>query len=166
VEKQWHRPYIYCGAHTLLTAYDPKPRDILTLGESDLAYIDIGPIITVDGVAVEGDVGKTFMFGENPLHYHLKQTSEEIFQAARNYWAAYRPTGVELYRYIHRLTVEAGLMFNLATPGHLIGSFPHLGWKQGLHSYPYPVEAGIWILEIQVRHPKQPYGAFYESLLI
>ena len=54
----------------------------------------------------------------------------------------------------------------LAPAGHLIGSFPHLGWKEGLNNYPYLPEPGIWILEIQIRHPELPYGAFYEDVLL
>lgn len=26
--------------------------------------------------------------------------------------------------------------------------------------------AGVWILEIQIKHPELPYGAFFEDLLI
>ena len=166
IEKHWHRPYIYFGAHTHLTAYDAKPKDIITLGADDIAYIDIGAVIQVDGVNVEGDVGRTFVFGQRPLFLKLKQTAEEVFQSARDYWHCHQPTGIELYRYIHRLTEEAGYTFQLQPAGHLIGSFPHLGWKKGLNTYPHTPEPGIWILEIQMRDPETPYGAFFEEVLL
>lgn len=165
IEKVWHRSYIYFGEHTLRSAYDSKPKDILTLGKNDIAYVDIGPIINVDGVDIEGDVGRTLAFGNNPIHHQLQQASETLFHKAVAYWRQENPTGIELYEQIFQWTKEAGLQFNLEPAGHLIGSFPHTGWKQGLHTYPYQAEPGIWILEIQVRHPVEPYGAFYEALL-
>lgn len=166
VEKSWHRPHIYFGSHTLLSAYDPKPAEILTLGENDIAYIDLGPVIPVDGVDIEGDVGQTLVFGDNPLFHQLKAATERIFTQASNYWQAQQPTGIALYDYITQLTEAAGLLFNLEPAGHLIGSFPHLGWKQGLNHYPHTPQPGIWILEVQVRHPVEPYGAFYEAILV
>lgn len=165
VAKAWHRSYIYFGEHTLRSAYDSKPKDILTLGKNDIAYVDIGPVINVEGVEIEGDVGRTLAFGENPVHHQLKQTSETLFQRAVAYWRQHNSTGIALYEQIFQWTKEAGLQFNLEPAGHLIGSFPHTGWKQGLHTYPYQAEPGIWILEIQLRHPVEPYGAFYEAVL-
>lgn len=166
VTKAWHRSYIYFGEHTLLSAYDPKPKDSFTLGENDIAYVDIGPVISVEGMEIEGDVGRTLAFGTNPVHHQLQQASEALFKRAVDYWRSEQPTGVELYERIFRWTEEAGLKFNLEPPGHLIGSFPHTGWKKGLHQYPHQAEPGIWILEIQVRHPVEPYGAFYEAVLV
>ncbi len=165
VEKSWHQPHIYFGAHTLLSAYDKKPAENLTLQADDIAYLDLGPVIQVDGVDIEGDVGKSLAFGNNPMLHQLKAATEEIFEKARTYWHTSQPTGIALYEYIHQLTKEAGFCFNLEPAGHLIGSFPHLGWKNGLNHYPHTPEPGIWILEIQLRHPVEPYGAFYEAIL-
>lgn len=166
VEKSWHRPHIYFGSHTLLSAYDPKPSEILTLGENDIAYIDIGPIISVDGVDIEGDVGQTLVFGDNPMFHQLKAATETIFTQAREYWLSEQPTGIALYQHIAHRSEAAGFTFNLEPAGHLIGAFPHLGWKNGLNHYPHTPEPGIWILEIQLRHLTEPYGAFYEAVLV
>jgi Xaa-Pro aminopeptidase len=167
IQKQWHRPYIYFGPHTTLNAYDHKPKDeILTLRETDIAYIDIGPVLPMQGLEVEGDIGRTYVFGEHALFHQLRQASDKIFEDACAYWRKNQPTGIELYRYIDRLTQQAGLVFNLEPAGHLIGSFPHQGWKHGLNTYPYQPEPGIWVLEIQLRHPTEPYGAFREAMLI
>jgi methionine aminopeptidase len=136
------------------------------LQENDIVTLDIGPVICVDGQEIEGDVGRTVVIGNNPLFHQLKRASEEIFQKATDYWRQQKPTGVELYQYIHRLTEQAGFVFHLEPAGHLIGSFPHKGWKEGLSHYPFTPEPGIWILEVQLRHPTEPYGAFYEAMLI
>ncbi|MBI3591226.1 MAG: M24 family metallopeptidase [Candidatus Melainabacteria bacterium] len=161
IKKSWHKPYIYFGTNTILTFMD-KPKEEKTLQEKDIAYIDIGPII--DGV--EGDAGHTLVFGNNSLFNELKLQSSRIFNLGVDFWRKNNPTGIELYKCIYKLTEEAGFIFNLNPAGHLIGSFPHKGWKEGLHTYPYPPEPGYWILEIQIRHPEKPYGAFYEAVLL
>ena len=166
IEKNWHKPYIYFGSHTLLTAHDPRPSDSLILQEEDIAYVDIGPVINVNGLEIEGDVGQTFVVGSNPLFHQLKSASEHIFQQARLYWKEQNPSGVGLYQYIEQLAHQVGFKLNMEPAGHLIGSFPHSGWRDGLNHYPFPVDAGLWILEIQLRHPTEPYGAFYEAVLL
>lgn len=161
VKKNWHNPYIRFGTNTILTFKDKVDKDII-LQEEDIAYIDIGPI--VDGI--EGDAGHTLIFGENKLFKELKSHSENIFKLGVQFWKESKPTGIELYKYITDLTKKASFDFNLNPAGHLIGSFPHKGWKDGLHTYPYMPEAGYWILEVQIRHPEKPYGAFYEAVLL
>lgn len=161
IEQLWHNPYINFGCNTIATFLE-KPKQEQVLQEDDIAMIDIGPIVN----GIEGDAGETVVFGDNPLFLDLKRQSERIFDAAADYWRQNQPTGIELYEYIHRLTREAGYVFHLNPAGHLIGSFPHKGWKQGLNTYPHCPEPGIWILEIQIRHPELSYGAFYESVLV
>lgn len=170
VETLWHRPYVHFGSNTLLTFMD-KPVEEKTLQAEDIAYIDLGPVIPVPDargtlVAIEGDVGRTYVFGGNPLFHDLKAACERIDAQARAFWHTEQPTGVALYETIHRWTREAGYEFHLNPAGHLIGSFPHTGWKEGLNTYPYVPEPGIWILEVQIRHPQEPYGAFVEAVLI
>ena len=166
IAKNWHKPYINFGSHTLKTAYDKRPEEIFTLGEEDIAYIDLGPVINVDGFSIEGDVGQTFVFGDRPLFHQLKAASETIYQQARQFWKDHNPTGIALYQHIEQLAQQAGFQLNLEPAGHLIGSFPHSGWREGLNHYPFPAEAGLWILEIQLRHPTEPFGAFYEAVLL
>lgn len=160
IERTWHPPYVRFGAHTLLTFMD-KAKDDLALQENDIAFIDIG--IVLDGI--EGDAGKTVVFGKSPVFTSLARASEEIFHEARHFWKERNPTGIALYEYIHALAEKAGLVFCLDPAGHLIGEFPHRGWKRGINHFPETVEAGKWILEIQVRHPELPAASFYENLL-
>lgn len=161
ITRLWHNPYIRFGNHTIYTFMDVIKDDNI-LQEEDIAFIDIGPIVG----EIEGDVGHTLVFGDNPLFHRLKACSEEIYEQACRFWRETQPTGVALYEEIHRMAEEAGFVFNLAPAGHLIGAFPHKGWKEGLNTYPYTPEPGLWILEIQIRHPELPYGAFYESVLL
>ena len=161
VKKSWHNPYIRFGSNTILTFLD-KSKEEKILQEEDIAYIDIGPIVD----NIEGDAGHTLVFGENKLFQELKFQSERIFNLGVESWKKNNPTGIELYKYIHELTEGAGFVFNLNPAGHLIGSFPHKGWKEGLNTYPFCPEPGYWILEIQLRDKKLSYGAFYEKVLL
>ena len=160
VDRIWHQPYIRFGKHTLLT-YRDKAFDDYRLQENDIAFIDIG--IVRNGI--EGDAGKTVVMGANPEYQRLADASKDIFLEAKNWWKLNDPTGIELYNFIKELAVAKDVVFNLDPAGHLIGEFPHRGWKAGLNSYPKKVIAGTWILEIQICDNAQQFGAFYEDLL-
>lgn len=160
IERTWHAPYIRFGQHTLLTFLE-KTTDDLTLQQEDIAFVDIG--IVREGV--EGDAGRTLVFGSNPAFHALRAASEYIFKEARAFWKDQNPPGIALYEFIHATARKLGVVFNLDPAGHLIGAFPHRGWKKGINHFPQPIAPGCWILEIQIRHPELPYGAFYEDLL-
>jgi Xaa-Pro aminopeptidase len=156
IEKLWHRPLIRFHQNTLCTFRDRPTTDYILL------EVDIG--IVKDGI--EGDVGKTIAFGDNPEFKHLQTTSELLFQEATRYWQDENPTGIKLYEFVHAKTKEHGVLFNLSPAGHLIGAFPHThAWTKGANTYPEKLSAGGWILEIQIKSLTQPFGAFYEGLL-
>lgn len=162
IEKLWHRPLIRFNQNTLCTFKDRPITDYI-LQDEDIAFIDIG--IVKDGI--EGDVGKTIVFGNNKELIRLKSVSEIIFQDAIKYWQAENPTGIELYEFIYSLAKEHNVLFNLSPAGHLIGSFPHThAWTKGANTYPDKLVSKGWILEIQIRSLTQPFGAFYEGLLV
>ena len=160
IERTWHQPYIRFGSHTLLTFMD-KAKEDRVLGRDDIAFVDIG--IVKNGI--EGDAGRTIVMGERAEFTHLAKASEGIFKNAAAFWKKENPSGIRLYEYIHELAHTLGVDFNLDPAGHLIGAFPHKGWKRGINHFPEHIEAGKWILEIQIRHKELPYGAFYEDLL-
>jgi len=87
IEKLWHRPLIRFNQNTLCTFKDRATTDYV-LQEEDIAFIDIG--IIKDGV--EGDVGKTIVFGHNKEFIRLKDVSEILFQEAIKYWQVENPT--------------------------------------------------------------------------
>lgn len=160
IERTWHPPYVRFADHTLLT-FQHKAKDDYVLGESDIAFVDIG--IVKDGV--EGDAGITRVFGNNPRYLYVQQASQQIFNDAREYWRHENPNGIELYDYIHRLAEQLNVVFSLDPAGHLIGEFPHRGWKKGINHFPEKLAPACWILEIQICDSEQRFGAFYESLL-
>lgn len=162
IEKLWHRPLIRFNQNTLCTFKDRSTIDPI-LQEEDIAFIDIG---IVKG-GIEGDIGKTIVFGDNKEFQHLKNTSEILFQEAIQYWQDENPTGINLYEFIYAQARQYGVMFNLSPAGHLIGAFPHThAWTKGANTYPEKLSEGGWILEIQIKSLTQPFGAFYEGLLV
>jgi Xaa-Pro aminopeptidase len=161
IERTWHPPYVRFGSHTLLT-FQQRATDDLVLQESDIAFIDLG--IVRDGI--EGDVGDSIAFGDNSEHHRLVSAAKEIFAEAVAYWKRVNPTGIALYEYILNLAENHDVRWNLDPAGHLIGAFPHRGWKRGINTYPETIDAGKWILEIQIRHKEFDFGAFYEDLLV
>lgn len=160
IERTWHPPYARFGEHTLLT-FQEKAKEDRILQEEDIAFVDLG--IVRNGI--EGDAGKTIVFGNNTTLKHLAEASQTIFEQTIEFWKATNPSGIELYEYVYALADKLGVKWNLDPAGHLIGAFPHKGWKRGINHYPEKIEAGKWILEIQIRHPKLAVGAFYEDLL-
>jgi Xaa-Pro aminopeptidase len=161
LQKPWHMPYIRFSEHTLLT-FRNKAKEDLTLQETDIAFGDIG--IVKNGV--EGDAGRTIAFGKNDIFHHLVKASREIYEEMVAFYRKNDPTGIELYEATCEATKKRGFAFNLEGGCHLIGTYPHKGWKGGLDHWPYKMEKGLWVLEIQIRHPELPYGAFFEDLLL
>lgn len=162
IEKLWHRPLIRFNQNTLCIFKD-RPNIDYILQEEDIAFIDIG--IVKDGI--EGDIGKTIVFGKNNIFLHLKNISEILFKDAIKYWKSEHPTGIKLYEFIYDQAKKYDVEFNLSPAGHLIGAFPHThAWTKGADTYPEKLTACRWILEIQIKSLIQPFGAFYEGLLI
>lgn len=162
ITRSWHNPYIRFGTNTVLT-YADKAEANLTLQEEDIAFIDIGPIFN----DIEGDVGKTIVFGDNQKFLNLKTASEELFRRGLEFFRAKNPSGLEMQDFIVKEARAMGYDYLLKSGGHLIGSFSHgASWNQGIATYNEAMQPGIWILEIQIKDPNEPYGAFYEDLLI
>lgn len=160
ITQLWHPPYVRFGPHTLLTFQETAQEDRI-LQATDIAFLDLG--IVSDGI--EGDAGRTVVFGDDAEMKHVAEASRQIFERTRAYWKSENPTGIALYEFVYQQAATLGLKWNLDPAGHLIGAYPHKGWKRGINHFPESIEAGKWILEIQVRHPTRAVGSFYEDLL-
>jgi Xaa-Pro aminopeptidase len=167
---QWHKPYVRFGENTLLT-YRDKSTENLVLQESDICFVDFGPVCEIDyndqTYRFEGDVGKTWVIGEPPAPEHVKiQTAAQLlFDLGQALYAKESVTGIELYAWLEREAERMGYVCNLPDAGHLIGEFPHFRWKSGLANYPDVPAPGCWIFEVQIRHPERSIGAFIENIL-
>jgi Xaa-Pro aminopeptidase len=158
---KWHRPYIRFGPNTRHSYYHTAKTADYVLQAHDIAYLDIGPVIK----GVEGDAGRTVVLGCNPAYQAIRQASQQLFDDGSAYWRQHNPTGQALYAILCQQAQTMGYTLDLDPAGHMIGSFPHQGWKKGINHYPGTLAAGIWILEIHLLSPCRQFGAFYEHIL-
>ena len=92
---------------------------------------------------------------------------EKIWLDVRNHWLNHKVTGKDLYNFAENKAQELGWLLTLEQAnGHRIADFPHAVRSRGsIEEYSGCPSADLWILEIQMRHPTKPFGAFYEDLL-
>lgn len=161
VQRLWHPTYIRIGPNTLKTyrqTSDPGVR----LGDNDSYFIDLG--LVFDGH--EGDVGDTFTVGHAPERQACAEAARELFQRVAQAWREQGLSGQALYAFASARAKAMGWRFNHAIKEHRLGDFPHSVHKAGdlgnLAATPAP---GLWMLEIQIAHPTESFGAFYEDLL-
>jgi methionyl aminopeptidase len=162
-DKSWHAPQVRFGVNTLRGFGEPGVPGVV-LGANDIYFLDIGPVFGIH----EGDVGRTFAFGNDAEMNKLAIDAETIWKRVRDRWFETQDTGARLYEYAERISTELGWQLLLdEAKGHRIADFPHAAKQRsaidGLDFKPSPNK---WILEIQLRHPTRSFGAFYEDLLI
>jgi Xaa-Pro aminopeptidase len=161
VERLWHPPIIRIGANTTRT-YRQRSEPGVRLGEDDIYFIDLG--LVFDGH--EGDVGDTFSTGNAPQRQACAEAARTLFDEVARAWRDEGRSGRALYDFASERAQAMGWRFNHAIKGHRLGDYPHSVHKAGdlgtLEGTPSP---GLWVLEIQIAHPTEPFGAFYEDLL-
>ncbi|SKB54651.1 M24 family metallopeptidase [Luteibacter sp. 22Crub2.1] len=161
MDRIWHPSILRFGANTLKTFRQRSAPDTV-LGENDIYFVDLGPVF--DGH--EGDVGDTFVVGDDPVMHACAAASRELFARGEARWRE-GVTGVALYDYVSAEADAMGWRLNHATKGHRVGDYPHAVHKAGnLGDFAGAPVPGLWILEIQIAHPTLPIGAFYEDLLM
>ncbi|NWD66662.1 M24 family metallopeptidase [Pseudomonas gingeri] len=157
----WHPTYIRFGDDTVRTpreGIDPLRK----LRATDIAVVDLGPVW--DGY--EGDYGDTFVFGEDPLHQACVKALHEVFDETREAW--YQGlTGRELYDFAERSAISKGWRLERNLAGHRIADFPHaLFGQEKLAELEIVPSEMVWVLEIQLCHPTEAVGGFFEDILI
>jgi Xaa-Pro aminopeptidase len=161
MQRIWHPSIIRFGANTLKTFRQRSAPDTV-LADNDIFFIDLGPVF--DGH--EGDVGDTFVVGDDPTMHACADASRELFARTAAQWRE-GLAGIALYDYATTEAEAMGWRLSHATKGHRVGDYPHAVHKAGalgdFDAVPVP---GLWILEIQIAHPTLPIGAFYEDLLM
>jgi Xaa-Pro aminopeptidase len=162
VEKKWHPSKLRIGVNTLKSFREISEPDVV-LKENDLFFIDIGPVF----FGHEGDCGKTFSIGNNKEHKDVILASEEIYNEVKICWKETGKSGADLYEFAKSCAKKRGYLMTLTgASGHRIGDFPHAIHHKGLLSnFNDKPTSQRWILEIQIRHPEKPFGAFYEDML-
>jgi Xaa-Pro aminopeptidase len=161
-ERLWHPTYIRIGPNTIKTYREPSDPGV-RLGDNDSYFIDLG--LVFDGH--EGDVGDTFVVGHAPQRQACADAARALFHEVANAWRTQGVSGQALYAFAGDRAEAAGWRLNHAIKGHRVSDFPHSIHKAGdLGDLQASPSSGLWILEIQIAHPSEPYGAFYEDLLM
>ena len=162
-EKSWHRSWIRFGANTL-KSYGQLSEPRVRLGPDDIFFVDIGPVW--DGY--EGDGGDSFVTGTNPDMARCAAEARLLHQEVSRRWRSDSPTGEALYRFAEERARRLGWVLNIpGANGHRLSDFPHaVHFRGGLAEVDFTPSSCAWMLEIQIRHPDLPFGAFYEDLLL
>jgi Xaa-Pro aminopeptidase len=158
----WVAPYLRFGTNTLKKYAEPSAPGV-ALREDDVWYVDVGPL----WMNHESDFADTFVFGRDPGRQRIVRDLHEVFERTVRHWRATHPTGVELYRFAASQANSLGWELDLDMAGHRLGEHPHAPLHDGtLASAEFTPSSGLWMLEIQLRHPDVPYSAFFEDLLL
>ena len=169
----WHKRIVRAGKNTLLP-YAENPPDH-TIGEDDILFLDLGPVFE----QWEGDFGRTFVLGSDPLKLKMCQDIKSAFADGKQFFNDHPGiTSREFFHYVESLAAKYNWEFGGPIAGHLIGQFPHeriADDKVTLYVHPksdLPMrsldEEGRqrhWILEIHFVDREREIGGFYEELL-
>jgi methionyl aminopeptidase len=158
----WHPAYVRFGPNTI-KSYGVSSDPGVRLSETDIYFIDIGPVWQ----GYEGDAGETFVTGDDPELIRCAADAKRVFEIVLEKWKTDRLTGEALYQFAEQTAQELGWVLNLDLSGHRLADFPHDAYYDGsLAAIPFQPAPKLWVLEIQIKHPEKPFGAFYEDLLI
>ena len=162
LRKGWHKILVRFGQNTTKNFEDPSTPGV-ALGENDIFFIDIGPIYQ----GCEGDAGDTFVVGGDPVMAKAAEDVRSIWTATRRRWLDDGLTGIALYQFAAETAQQLGWQLNLELTGHRLSEFPHDAHYDGtLDTVDFRPSDLRWMLEIQIRHPKRDFGAFFEDLLL
>lgn len=158
----WHPTRVRFGTNTTKAMKRASEPGVI-LKENDIFFIDIAPRVQ----AWEGDGGATFTVGQGADHARCARDAEALFHAVRGIWQRERLTGRALYAWAEAEARKLGWELNFDLGGHRVSDFPHATIYAGaLADLETTPSAMRWILEIHLRHPSLPYGAFFEDMLL
>ena len=162
MQRLWHPVLVRIGANTTKT-YRQKSDPTVRLGQNDSYFIDLG--LVFDGH--EGDVGDTFVTGDAPAREACALAARSLFQEVATAWRNDGLSGQALYAHASKRAEAMGYRLNHAIKGHRVSDYPHAIHQGGdLGTLDATPASGLWILEIQIAHPSEPFGAFFEDLLV
>lgn len=158
----WVAPDVRFGTNTLKKYGEPSDPGIV-LGPDDVWFVDVGPLWRDH----EGDYAETFAVGDDPERHRIVRDVREVFDSASRHWRETRATGAGIYRIAADEAAARGWQLDLDMAGHRLGVHPHSVLHDGtLARAEFTPSPGLWMLEIQLRHPERPYSAFFEDLLL
>jgi Xaa-Pro aminopeptidase len=161
-ERDWVEPCLRFGVNTLRRYGEPSEAGVV-LARNDVWFIDVGPLWH----GWECDFAETYAVGDDAGHHRLVRDVHEVYERTHRHWREARATGAELYRFAAAEAVARGWQLDLEMCGHRLGEFPHsVHYDGSLSAIEFTPASGLWVLEIQIRHPDKPYSAFIEDVLV
>ena len=161
-EEDWVAPYLRFGTNTLKRYAEPSDPGV-ALREDDIWFADVGPLWHNH----ECDYAETFAVGTDPERHRLVRDVREVYERTARRWRETRATGAELYCHAAAEAASLGWRLEPEMAGHRLGEYPHSVLHDGtLAKADFTPSSGLWMLEIQLRHPDIPYSAFFEDLLL
>jgi len=158
----WHPVRVRFGRNTLKAMKRASEPGVI-LQENDIFFVDIAPRYE----EWEGDGGASFTVGCNPEHLRCARDAAILFHDVREVWQRDKLTGQQLYAYADSKARAMGWELNWELDGHRVSDFPHAAVHTGsLADAGFAPSAMRWILEIHIRHPSEPFGAFFEDMLL
>jgi Xaa-Pro aminopeptidase len=158
----WHAIHVRFGTNTLKNFGEPSEPGVV-LGDDDIYFIDVGPVWK----DWEADAGETFVVGDDEEMQRIARDVRVVFDRVQGRWRDDGLTGQALYGEAVRIAEDRGWRLNLEMSGHRLAEFPHAVHHRGsLADAPFSPSPGLWMLEIQIRHPVRPFSAFFEDLLL
>jgi Xaa-Pro aminopeptidase len=161
-EQDWVAPTVRFGRNTLKKYAEPSDPGVVLVAD-DLWFVDVGPLWRNH----ECDYAETFVVGADPSRLRMARDVREVFDRTCRHWRESRATGAQLYRFAAQQAEALGWQLDPEMAGHRLGEYPHAVLHDGLLAQAeFTPSAGLWMLEIQLRHPELPYSAFFEDLLL
>jgi len=167
VTKHWHKSFLRFASGTTRTFNDPFQPDY-RLQVGDPFFIDAGPVWKDPdlGIEYEGDVGDTFIYGNNPEAEKCAQTARDLFQEVQDQWVEKSWSGKQIYDFLKMRSKELGYELIEDAAGHRVSDFPHHRYtKEKLGRLEFHPSMHLWILEVQIKNPRLGIGAFFEDQL-
>jgi Xaa-Pro dipeptidase len=174
IKKYWHKRIVRSGKNTLCP-YQDNPPD-LVIQKEDIVFLDFGPVFE----DWEADFGRTYIVGNNPKMFQLKEDVERAWEEGKNYFLNNKNSliGSDFYHYTRELAIKYGWEYGNHHCGHLIGNFPHeIIQGEELRNYIHPENTDLmilsdkngmerhWIYEIHFVDRNLEIGGFFEQLL-
>jgi hypothetical protein len=174
ITDHWHKKIVRTGPNTLAT-YSENPPDRI-IQPDDILFLDFGPIVG----GFEADLGRTYVLGDDPLKWKLKQDVEKAWYEIRNWYSQHSALVVsDFYQYILETAANYGWTFTGEIAGHILGKYPHEqpADPKSLELDIHPTnnndifltdangDKRHWCLELQFIDREKEIGGYFEQLL-
>jgi Xaa-Pro aminopeptidase len=120
MDRIWHPVLVRFGENTL-KKFNQRSDGDSRLEDDDIFFIDLGVVWD----AHEGDVGATFVVGDDAQMKACAAAVKTVFDDVERHWRETGAGGKALYDYAAQRADALGWRLNLDIKGHRVSDFPH-----------------------------------------